>query len=341
MKSDGSQHETRRRTRHGDLTCPKSAGGMEAWNSRRAHGIVTAMTPPAPALLCIGAVCWDIIGRVETPLPPGADLPGRITRLPGGVALNTARALRQLGHAPTLLTAIGGDADGDELLAACRRLGLDMEHVHRASGRPTDRYLAIEDAGGLVAAIADARALEEAGAQILAPLRDGRLGCPARPWAGAIVLDGNLTAELLAEVAASPCFAAADLRVVSASIGKVDRLRALLGHARATFYLNREEAGALCGERFPDAPAAAQALLARGARRVLVTDGARAGADAQAGAALLTAEPPRVRPRRVTGAGDTFMAAHFAAEHRGATRSAALTTALAAASRFVAEDIGS
>ena len=299
------------------------------------------MTPPVPDILCIGSVLWDIIGRVELPLSPGADLPGRVTRLPGGVAMNVAMALRHCGLAPALLTAIGGDADGDELLAACHRLGIGVEHVHRAIGLPTDRYLAIEDANGLVAAIADAHSLEKTGGQILEPLYDGRLGTASRPWRGLIALDGNLTATLLAEIASSPAFAAADLRVVSASIGKVDRLRALLRHPRATFYLNREEAGALCATRFADAAAAAQAVLARGARRVLVTDGARRCADAQAGEKLLVEEPPAVQAHRVTGAGDTFMAAHLAAERQGAPRSAALTIALAAASRYATGEIGS
>jgi sugar/nucleoside kinase (ribokinase family) len=43
---------------------------------------------------------------------------------------------------------------------------------------------------------------------------------------------------------------------------------------------------------------------------------------------------------RVTGAGDTFMAAHIVAERRGVTRAAALATALAAAATYVSGEIG-
>jgi sugar/nucleoside kinase (ribokinase family) len=114
-------------------------------------------TPAVPDILCIGAVLWDIIGRIETPISAGTDLPGRVTRLPGGVAFNIAAALRGRGMTPALLSANGDDAAGDELLGECRRRGLDMAHVHRAPGRPTDRYLAIEDANGLVAAVAHVR----------------------------------------------------------------------------------------------------------------------------------------------------------------------------------------
>lgn len=294
----------------------------------------------APNVLCIGSALWDIIGRSPIPLPHGADKPGRITRLPGGVALNIAMTLRRLGLAPALLTAVGRDADGDELMALCERLGIGTGFVHRSPELPTDRYMAVEDASGLVAAIADAHSLEAAGDRILAPLADGRLGRPGEPWRGLIALDGNLTAALLADLARSPLFVAADLRVAPASPGKAVRLRPLLAHPRATHYVNLEEAGVLAGKHFSTAAEAAAALLAAGASRVLVTDGSRECCDGQSGAELLQARPPAVALQRVTGAGDTFMAAHIAAEFRGASRPAALEMALAAARAHVSGEAG-
>jgi sugar/nucleoside kinase (ribokinase family) len=44
---------------------------------------------------------------------------------------------------------------------------------------------------------------------------------------------------------------------------------------------------------------------------------------------------------RVTGAGDTFMAAHIVAEGRGASRQDALAEALRAAASYVSGEIGS
>jgi pseudouridine kinase len=44
---------------------------------------------------------------------------------------------------------------------------------------------------------------------------------------------------------------------------------------------------------------------------------------------------------RVTGAGDTFMAAHIVAEARGADRKTALAAALQAAANYVSGEIGS
>ena len=293
-----------------------------------------------PDIICIGAVLWDIIGRSRVTMSLGADLPGRISRLPGGVAMNVALTLRRFGLSPAVLTAIGNDTIGEELMLACEKMGIHTQFVHRSSEFPTDRYVAIEDANGLIAAIADAHSLEAAGDAILAPLANGRLGSATHPWTGLIALDGNLTESLLAEIAASPCFAAADLRVAPASIGKVGRLTPLIDHPQATLYLNLEEACVLCGENLETSTAAAKTLLARGARRVLVTDGPRACSDAKAGGEILTDLPPSVQVVRVTGAGDTFMAAHIAAECAGLARRTALASALLAAAEYVSGNAG-
>ena len=211
-----------------------------------------------PDILCIGSILWDIIGRAPTSMRVGSDVPGRITRLPGGVAMNIAMTLRRFGMTPALLTAIGRDAEGDELIAACDRMGLVTAHVYRSDDLPTDRYMAIEGANGLIAAIADAHSLEAAGDKILRPLSDGRLGSAEVPYPGLIALDGNLTEALLASIAGSALFAAADLRVAPASPGKAERLLPLLPHPRSTLYVNLEEACLLAKARFPDAPAAAR-----------------------------------------------------------------------------------
>lgn len=294
-----------------------------------------------PDILCIGSVLWDIIGRSPTSMPLGSDVPGRITRLPGGVAMNIAMTLRRFGMTPALLTAIGRDAEGDELVAACDRLGLVNTTVYRSEDLPTDRYMAIEGANGLIAAVADAHSLEAAGDKILRPLADGRLGTPEAPWTGPIALDGNLTESLLAEIAASPLFAAADLRVAPASPGKAGRLLPLLDHPSATLYVNLAEANILARSEATTAPEAAQALLARGAGRVLVTHGGALAAEGRRGEGVITGQPPRVLVTRVTGAGDTFMAAHLVAERRGVARQEALDEALRAAATYVSGDIGS
>ena len=288
-------------------------------------------------ILCIGSVLWDVIGRSDRAMRVGSDVPGRIVRVPGGVAMNIAMALARFGLAPEILTAVGRDPAGDELMEAARVRGIGATHVYRSDDLPTDAYMAVEGANGLIAAIADAHSLEAAGDKILRPLADGRLGSAEAPYSGRVALDGNLTVTLLREIAVSPLFAAADLRVAPASPGKAERLLPLLVHPRATLYVNREEAGLLLHADPASSAEAAEALVARGAHRVLVTDGARETAMARAGQTL-TRTPPEVMVARVTGAGDTFMAAHIAAEARGAGEAEALEQALAAAALYVSGD---
>lgn len=291
-------------------------------------------------IICIGSVLWDVIGRSSAVMRVGSDVPGRITRLPGGVAMNIAMTLKRFSMQPVLLTAIGRDEEGDELISAADRMGLTTEFVYRSDDLPTDIYMAVEGANGLVAAIADAHSLEAADTKILRPLENGALGSLEDPYSGQIALDGNLTKDLLGKIAKSPIFAAADLRVAPASPGKAERLAPLLAAAHATLYVNLEEAGYLCQSEFSSASDAAAALLKRGSAQVLVTDGGNLAAHARADG-IITASPPEVLVTRVTGAGDTFMAAHIAAEARGEAPQNALETALRAAATYVSGDVPS
>ncbi|MEQ5869020.1 kinase [Sagittula sp. NFXS13] len=291
-----------------------------------------------PDILCIGSVLWDVIGRATLHMQRGSDVPGRITRLPGGVALNIAMTLARFGLKPALLSAVGRDSEGDELISDCRGLGLNTDFVYRSDDLPTDRYMAVEGSNGLIAAIADAHSLEAAGSKILHPLTDGTLGSADAPFEGPIALDGNLTESLLSEIAEHPGFSAADLRIAPASPGKALRLAPFLRAGRGTLYVNLEEAGLLCQARFASATDAAQALLDRGAARAVVTNGGETCADASA-TGLIHACPPKVLVTRITGAGDTFMAAHIAAERDGATAEAALERALTAAAAYVSGDM--
>lgn len=287
-----------------------------------------------PDILCIGSVLWDVIGRSASHMRQGSDVPGRISRLPGGVAMNIAMTLRRFGLTPSLLTTIGRDEEGRELLAACQSMGMICEHIYLSEDLPTDRYMAVEGANGLIAAIADAHSLEASGDKILRPLQDGRLGSTAQPYDGVIALDGNLTLALLDQIANSPLFSVADLRVAPASPGKAERLAPLLTHPNATLYVNIEEAGLLCQTTFQTSDQAANALVARGAHGVMVSDGGNAASFGNQNG-ILSQTPPEVMVTRVTGAGDTFMAAHIAAEIRGEAPEMALSSALAAAATYV------
>ncbi len=296
------------------------------------------MTTPSKSIdiLCIGAVLWDIIGRADIAMKAGFDVPGRITRRPGGVALNIAMTLRKQGLKPAVLSAVGQDAEGETLVAALTRLGLATDYLLRTD-RPTDVYMAIEGRNGLIAAIADAWGLEAAGEAILFALKDGSLADPDHPWTRCVALDGNLTEPLLAQMARSAVLARADMRIAPASPGKALRLKPMFGHPTATFYVNLIEANLISNSSHQDTRSAAQALRDMGAARVVVTDGANPASFVDKRSSI-TQRPPCVDVKRVTGAGDTFMAAHIAAECRGTREDAALQAALTAAAEFISSE---
>lgn len=76
----------------------------------------------APLVLCFGEVLWDS-------LPRGL--------FPGGAPLNVAYHLRNFGLRPLLVTAVGHDRLGDELLRRLESWGIDTRGVVTDPGRST------------------------------------------------------------------------------------------------------------------------------------------------------------------------------------------------------------
>ncbi|MCP5076122.1 MAG: kinase [Rhodobacteraceae bacterium] len=294
------------------------------------------MTTPAP-ILCIGSVLWDTVGRSDRLMKAGHDVPGRILRIPGGVAMNIAMALRQLNMPVALLSALGDDATGRELLLECTSRGMDTQNIHISPDHPTDQYMAIEGSNGLIAAIADAHSLEVLADQVIAPLRDGRLGSPAAPWRHTVIAEGNLPQETLAHISTAAEFSVADIRLAPASPGKAERLAPFVGHEHATIYVNLIEARILLGNDVATSAEAARHLSATGLYRAIVTDGANATAVASKDRCF-SKSPPEVRVLRVTGAGDVFMASHIAAEQNGLCDAEALEFALDHTANYISTE---
>ncbi|APX88582.1 hypothetical protein BV394_01605 [Brevirhabdus pacifica] len=278
-------------------------------------------------ILCLGAAHWDVIGHGTGNVVRGADLPGRVKRRPGGVALNLALAMSEVSaRSVGLLAAVGDDAEGQALVAHCTAQGITTDGILRLSGHATDSYVAIEDPDGLVCAIADTGTQLAAGTRILAPLEHGT-------FSGVAVIDGNLAPEVL--LRALEHLALARICLVAASPAKASRLANLTAAGalpHATLYANLAEAAAICGETFDDSTAAARALVGAGFGRAVVTDGPRLAADCAEGRETATlCPPPFSAGARVTGAGDRFAAAHITAVLDGRDPVRALGQAIAAA----------
>ncbi|MFI2707875.1 PfkB family carbohydrate kinase, partial [Nocardioides sp. CER28] len=111
-------------------------------------------------VLVIGGANVDLKARSAAPVVAATSNPGSASLTPGGVGRNIAENLARLGTATTLLTAIGPDALGDDLLAATAAAGVGVSLVRR-SEVGTGTYTAVLDDGGeLVVAVADMAAVE-------------------------------------------------------------------------------------------------------------------------------------------------------------------------------------
>lgn len=91
------------------------------------------LPPGAPAVLCFGEVLWDF-------LPEGL--------FAGGAPANVAVHLRRHGVHAQLVSGVGRDALGDELLRRLRLEDLDTSLVVRSAGLPTGHVLATVGADG-------------------------------------------------------------------------------------------------------------------------------------------------------------------------------------------------
>jgi pseudouridine kinase len=262
---------------------------------------------PGQPVLVLGAAGIDVVGRLETDLRPAASNPARIRRSYGGVARNVAENLARLGQPVRLITVLGEDRTGSELLDHTSGSGVDMSAVLRTPAYPTGYYVAILDRSGkLQIAVDDMRALEEITPHYLeeqeALFKSSSL----------VFVDANLPVKTLRAATTLARRAKIPICADTASFTLAERLVKFL----PKYYLvtaNSREAGILTGLTFEasdrtTAMEAARRLVNQGVRIALVTL-------AEYGVVYATSETTghisaiRTRITDPTGAGDAMTAA--------------------------------
>jgi fructokinase len=269
-----------------------------------------------------GEILWDC-------LPSG--------RHAGGAPFNVAAHLAQLGVSVSLISAVGQDSLGDEILEVAKNKGVNVEFVGRVRiGLPTGTVIATVDAMG------------NATYELVQPVA----------WDEIIV-----SAEALEAVAKADAFIFGSLATRSPyNLEQLDRLLSLKGPlkffdvnlrppfadpkrivelvARAdVIKLNHDEVGQIAswlrtGEATPNPPGNAEAVaeacavLAEATKtpRICVTMAA-AGAALWDRGNLVSAAAPKVVVKDTVGAGDAFMAGLMVGLTRGADTQTVLETA--------------
>lgn len=106
-----------------------------------------SLSPDDP-ILVIGAAGQDIIGRPRDLLQPGSSNPGRIRLSFGGVSRNVAENLARMGQPVRLITAVGADRTGDNLLEQAEDAGVDIQYSIHSDRHSSGAYLALVDERG-------------------------------------------------------------------------------------------------------------------------------------------------------------------------------------------------
>jgi len=107
----------------------------------------TSITSDLPVLV-IGAAGMDMVGRLKSELRPHTSNPAQIRYAFGGAARNVAENLLHLGTPVILLTVLGSDEPGDNLIQAIGEAGANVDRVLRSTQYPTGTYLAVVNTDG-------------------------------------------------------------------------------------------------------------------------------------------------------------------------------------------------
>jgi pseudouridine kinase len=263
---------------------------------------------PAPEMpvLVIGAAGMDIVGLLKGDLHPGTSNPAQIRSSFGGVARNVAENIARLGQPVELMTAVGDDPTGEQLLQQIAAAGVGISAVIHSTEYRTGSYLAVVNTNGeLQFALDDMRAISTLSAEYL------RKKEYLFENASLLFLDANLSKETL-----RTAFSLArryHLPVCADPTSK--HLAARLQPYLPRLHLitpNIAEASILCCQTYSTRPRqaieAAKSLVSQGVRIAIVTL-------AEFGVCYATSETsghiPAIRTEIIdpTGAGDALTAA--------------------------------
>lgn len=283
---------------------------------------------PKPKILVIGSSNTDlIISAPRFPRPGETILGGAFTRAAGGKGANQAVAAARAGGAVTFVGRVGRDDEGDRAVNGFTAAGIDVRHVSRDPVRPSGvAFIYVTRSGENCITVAS-------GANDTISPVDVRRA--ARAFRAASIALLQLEIPIAAVENAVHLASVAGLRLVLNPAPARSLPRTLLER----LYLltpNESEAERLTGtvvnsER--SAARAAEALLRRGVRNVVITMGSR-GAFVAGDGVRQVVRGFRVKAIDTTGAGDVFNGALVVAiaEGRSLLESARFANAAAACS---------
>jgi len=213
----------------------------------------------------VGACGIDLIATARNTLLAGDSTPGSVYQYAGGVGRNIAENLSKLGLRVDLVSMVGADNFGGELLDTLSGLGIDTKGIEKNNQMRTATYVALFDCSAeLKHAVSDMELFDQ-----WQSLSDRQIQLCKE--AQVLILDANVPASLLQEICRSTQarYVVAD----AVSVTKCQRLKNVLSRL-SLLKVNVAEACALAGLE-PDSATdtVMQSLRDLGAEQVLLTSG--------------------------------------------------------------------
>lgn len=256
-----------------------------------------------PRIVVVGSLMMDLVVRApRLPLPGESLLSHSFQTSPGGKGANQAVAAARLGGTVRMIGRVGYDGYGGELRDTLARDGVEIGHVRTDPGAATGvAFIAVDD-GGQNSIIVASGANMRVGPGDVDDAREAIAGAGMLVLQLEVPLEASERAIAIARAAGVPVILnPAPARPLPAGlIAQVDYL-----------IPNESEATLLTGIAVNDATsaeAAARALMAQGARTVIVTLGGK-GALVVSAEATTRIAPFTVTPVDTTAAGDAFVGA--------------------------------
>ena len=106
------------------------------------------ISSPESPVLAIGAATIDMIGVLDEKIRRGTSNPAHIRFSFGGVARNVAENLARLGQSVYLITAVGDDRFGAQLLEHTGSAGVGLSEVICSTKNTTGSYIGVIDQSG-------------------------------------------------------------------------------------------------------------------------------------------------------------------------------------------------
>ena len=276
----------------------------------------------------IGAANIDLNGVSHASIRMHDSNPGSIRLSAGGVTRNVLDNASRLGASVKLLSSVGADAFGDQILRESREAGIDVSHILRSREHSSSIYLSLLDPDGeMFVAMSDMSIIQTSfPGEYLAENRS--LIQNAK-----IVMCDPCIREQMLETLLSLCDSGQILCVDPVSCAYARVLAPYIGRFH-TAKPNRMELEILSGipvETDRDLQAAGELLLGKGLRRLFVSLGAEGCfyMDAE-GRVLRRRLRPVLHMTNASGAGDAFTGAMLYATLQGESPERTLELSLAA-----------